>query len=78
MAILKLKRAVQPPARNRSIVQPHPLIVQLVGFKYHSFPLNFLPENRQLTLDNEEIARKSANFRVLSTKKALIIVSKLH
>jgi len=69
---------MQPLLCNRSIVQPHPLIIQLVVFQHHYFPLVFCPENSQLSPKNAENHRKSSIFCVLSTKKALIIVSKLH
>ena len=40
-----LNSKCNPSPCNRSIVQPHPLIVQLVGFQYCLFPPIFCPEN---------------------------------
>ena len=58
-----------PSPCNRSIVQPHPLIVQLVGFQYYVFSLIFCPENHQLLPKIIEISIKWPIFSVLSTKK---------
>jgi len=70
---------MQPPSRNRSIVQPHPLIVQLVGFQYHYFSLIFCPENSQLSPKIIEICNKWPIFSVLTTKKAMIFaITALH